>query len=268
MTAVSFYTGHVTHRRFADVNHRLRYRIAYVLVDLDRLPEANEASFLLGAGRGGIMSVKAKDHGDGKTGDLAAWARTLLHESGVEQKAARIELLTLPRMYGFVFNPISVYFIYDNEGALHHVLYEVNNTFGERRFYLCPAEDGAQIVRHDCAKTLYVSPFLDVNGRYRFSLRPPGDTLALRIHYDAADHPKALTAMLAVERKPVTNWTAMKIILGFPLMTLGVVAAIHWEALKLLVKGVRYRPHRSQKAHVAAFQITHANNLTKIETAL
>lgn len=243
MNSISFYTGQVSHQRFQSVRHRLNYKIAYVLVDLDRMSSANESSWVLGVGKGGLMSVRAHDHGDGKASDLAVWVRDYLHKNGVDKPAAGIQLLTLPRMFGYVFNPISVYFVTDEKCRLHHILYEVNNTFGERHFYLCATQESGGLRRHSCDKEFYVSPFFDVKGHYQFSVRPPNDTLALRIEYFDDSKRRSMTANLSARKKPVTNWNAVSILAQFPLMTLGVLAAIQWEALKLMIKGARFRPH-------------------------
>ncbi len=243
MSAAAFYTGHVSHRRMTSPGHKLRYKLAYVLLDLDQMDRAHQLSRFLGVGRAGLMSVQPKDHGDGGD-DLAGFVRSLLKQHGIRQGADRIELLTLPRMFGFVFNPISVYFIHDTAGVLHHVIYEVNNTFGERQFYVCPTIEDHKGHRHSSEKAMYVSPFMDETGSYDFYLRPPADKTALSIHYKDIDGVEVLRAHLALVRVPVTNKNTLGIILNFPLMTLGVVAGIHWHAIKLLVKGARYRIHK------------------------
>jgi len=241
MSPISFYTGAVVHRRYGAVAHKLRYRTAYLLLDLDRLDEANAASRLLGIERPRPLSFQAKDHGDGASPNLASWVRQHLASQGVEDEAWRIELLTLPRMFGYVFNPITVYFIYGRDGALHHILYQVTNTFSERHFYLSPADPTAPIINQTSEKRLYVSPFFDVEGAYRFKVQPPCETVALTIRYDLANGDKALTASLTGIRKPVTTWRSALLLAQFPFMTLGVVAGIHWQALKLWLKGAKYR---------------------------
>ncbi len=250
MTAAAFYTGHVSHRRNSSPGHTLRYRLAYVLVDLDQLPEANRLSRYLGIGRSGLMSVVMKDHGDSRS-NLAAFVRNLLRKHEVKEPAARIELLTLPRMFGYVFNPISVYFIYDRRGELHHVIYEVNNTFGERQFYLCPTLEERGVHRHSSDKAMYVSPFMNETGSYDFFMRPPAEKAALAIHYKDENGEEVLRAHLALRRKPVTDASALGILTQFPLMTLGVIAGIHWHAVKLLIKGAHYRFHKPRPAAAA-----------------
>lgn len=247
MSPTCFYKGAVWHHRHGVKSHRLRYEISYVLVDLDRWEEAGQQSRFLSFGTKGLMSVRTRDHGDGSGEDLATQVRKMLAEHYPDAVAARIELLTLPRIFGYVFNPLSVYFLYDPSGVLSHVLYEVNNTFGERHFYLCPAaaEDVvAGRFRHQCGKAFYVSPFFDVCGEYIFTVRPPAEKMSVNIQYYDEDETPAMTAHLRGDRMPVTDRACRQILARFPLMTLGVIVGIHWEAVKLLLKGVRYRSHR------------------------
>ncbi|MEM9495208.1 MAG: DUF1365 domain-containing protein [Pseudomonadota bacterium] len=270
MTPTAFYIGHVTHKRFGPTPHFLRYKIAYVLADLDRTERPGAR--LMSVDRPGVLSLRSKDHGDGDSDNLAGWVRAFLQERGVASPAARIELLTLPRMLGFVFNPLSVYFIYDDANALHHILYEVNNTLGERHHYLCPAQtdenDLHAPVDQSCPKEFYVSPFFDIEGRYRFRVRPPGETLALNIHYENAAGDKAMNATLNGARAPVSDKTCLAILFGLPLMTIGVAAAIGWEALKLKLKGALFRPHRPAKTPIGfTMGARSQNNLKPKEAA-
>jgi len=241
MSSICFYIGAVVHRRYGAVTHKLRYRIAYILLDLDRLDEARNASSVFGIEHPGLLSFRAKDHGDGASRNLASWVRAYLDTHGVSDEASRIELLTLPRMFGYVFNPISVYFIYGRDGALHHILYQVTNTFSERHFYLCRADQAGPVIDQASEKQLYVSPFFAVEGAYRFKVQPPGETVAVTIRYELANGDKGLTASLTGSRRPVTTWRSALLLVQFPFMTVGVVAGIHWQALKLWLKGAKYR---------------------------
>jgi DUF1365 family protein len=245
MSAVSFYKGAVSHRRFTKPSHGFRYSIAYILLDLDRLDDAGDASMFLGVGRSGIMSFLEKDHGDGSANSLAEWVRLQVRSSGAKDECAKILILTLPRMFGYVFNPISAYFIYDQAGKLHHILYEVNNTFGGRQTYLCSLSEASPVMTHECRKELYVSPFFEVEGDYKFSIFPPEDVTALTIDYHNAAGERVLNAHFQGKRWPVTNWQSLKILALYPFMTLGVVFAIHWEAFKLFLKGARYRSEKA-----------------------
>lgn len=248
MTAPAvFYEGRVSHWRYGSIRHVLRYRIAYLLIDLDRLEEARALSPLLGVNRCRLLSFLAKDHGDGAGGNLAAWVRSFLRAEGVDTPAAKVELLTLPRMFGYVFNPISVFLIRDAEDRLHHVLYEVGNTFGERHFYLCPAGTGGDTHQHGADKAFYVSPFFHREGAYEFRLQPPGERVQLTIRYTADDESGLGASLIGAER-PVTTWNTLKLVLKYPFMTLGVTLGIHWEALKLVLKGARYHSHGQRAA--------------------
>ena len=249
--AAQFYVGQVSHRRFGRVSHKLRYRIAYVLLDLDRLHDAGRLTRLLKIGAGGLLSFNPRDHGDGESTDLAEWVRNFIASRGVSEPASKIELLTLPRMFGYVFNPISVYFIRNHQGDLHHVLYEVGNTFGERHFYLCPAEVKQNVCAHECEKAFYVSPFFEQAGRYKFTLQPPSDRVSLNISYRMGETDR-MNADLIGTARPVTTGTALGLLLRFPLMTIGVIMGIHWEALRLVLKGARYHRH-GHKKRVAGF---------------
>ena len=241
-----YYTGQVSHRRFGEVSHVLRYRIAYLLLDLDRLEEAGRLARFFNIGKRGLISFDPRDHGDGDTEDLGTWVRTFVALQGVQEDVSRIELLTLPRMFGYVFNPASVYFLYDQAGEVHHVLYEVGNTFGERHFYLCAADLSDGLCRHECDKAFYVSPFFDQRGRYEFTVRPPSDKVALSISYRDSGMDR-MSAHLAGKAKPVTTRTTLGLLAKFPFMTLGVIAGIHWEAFKLFLKGARYHRHGPER---------------------
>lgn len=245
----NFYNGHVSHKRIGTVEHRLNYKIAYILIDLDKIEVANRQSRFLGVNAFGLMSFQERDHGDGSPQPLNFWVRQFLEKHDINQTVARIELLTLPRMFGFVFNPISFYFVYDDENHLHHIIYEVNNTFGERHFYLCETNKADTARPHGCDKEFFVSPFYDVKGRYQFTTHPPGDTLAISIEYQSDDQSRSMIANLTGQHMPVTDKNVLRLLVQYPFMTIGVLSAIVWEAIKLKFKGLRYRPHRRIRKH-------------------
>ncbi len=173
------------HRRVRPRAHYLRYNVFYLLLDLDELPGLNLR--LLGVERAGLLSFRARDHGDG-SGNLKGWVSDSLRATKIAGDLGRVTLMSFPRIFGFVFNPISVYFCFDPAGALMATLYEVNNTFGGRHTYVLEAKSGSNgTVRQSCAKRLYVSPFNDVSGGYRFAVRPPAEKVALSIDQHDAD---------------------------------------------------------------------------------
>ena len=231
----AIYCGTVMHRRVRPKAHYLRYGVFYLLLDLDELPALRLR--LLGVECAAPFSFRARDHGDG-TGDLKRWVSDSLHEAKIDGEPGRILLMVFPRVFGFVFNPISVYFCFDSAGALMATLYEVNNTFGGHHTYVLEANaNPSGIVRQHCAKRLYVSPFNDVSGGYRFAVRPPADKVVLSIdQHDAQGH--LLQAAFAGRRHELTDLGLLRVMLIYPLLTFKVVAGIHWEALKLWAKGV------------------------------
>lgn len=235
MTA-ALYVGETRHHRLSPRPHRFRYRLFQLLLDVDRLDEDLRGLTLLRRGRFGLFSFDERDHGwrDGRP--LRAWVETRLAEAGVAATASRIRLLAFPRVLGFVFNPISLLYIEDAAGDLEAVIYEVNNTFGQTHAYVAPA-DGSGRQRQEAIKRLFVSPFNSTEGVYRFDVSPPGGRLTLSIVKATGGAPD-FSATLTLRRRPVTDARLLMLFLAMPLMTFKVVAAIHWEALRLFLRGV------------------------------
>lgn len=237
MTA-ALYLGRTEHFRFAPRPHRFAYRMAYLVIDIDRVSEAPGTLRLFRIGRFGLFSFSPRDHGDRRSESLRPWVLETLAKAGVTASAGRIRLLSLPRLFGFVFNPLSVFFIETTEGRLEAVIYEVNNTFGQTHAYVVPASgEGPQ--RQVAEKLFYVSPFYKVEGAYRFRVTAPGRAFALSIVKTVDDAPD-FTASLHAVRTALTDAALLRLSLSMPFMTLGVVAAIHWEALRLWLKGAPF----------------------------
>ena len=175
------YFGAVMHQRLRPRRHRLDYRVFAFYVDLDELPALDRRLRWFSHNRFNLLSLRETDHGDGQ-GDLRGWVGRELAQAGIDLAGGRVGLLCYPRLFGYAFNPLAVYFCFDRDGALAAVLAEVNNTFGDRHCYLARApRDGGSTLRHACAKALYVSPFIGMDARYQFRVRPPAERLALAI---------------------------------------------------------------------------------------
>ncbi|MFO1148793.1 MAG: DUF1365 domain-containing protein [Alsobacter sp.] len=242
--AASLYRGDVMHARMKPVPHRFTYSVFNLLIDLGRLDEASRCSRLFSVNRRNLLSFHEIDHGPRDGGSLLAHARGLFAEAGVDISGGRVLLLCYPRLLGLVFNPLSVYYAYGEDGALVGVIYEVRNTFGEHHSYVAPVEPGelsAAGLRQERAKLFYVSPFNGMAMRYLFRLRPPTDAISVRILETDGEGP-LLAATFKGERKPLTTRELLAALGAVPLLTATVVAGIHWEALKLWLKGLRLVP--------------------------
>jgi hypothetical protein len=238
------YEGTVMHHRLRPVRHRFSYRVFSLLLDLDELPRLAQATRLLRIERPGILSFRAKDHGARDNSPLKPWALDHFAAAGV-LNVARIELLCFPRLWGFVFNPLSVYFAYDAAGLLLAVLYEVKNTFGGQHVYVLEAApagtNGDDTVRHAAEKGFYVSPFIAMDAAYHFAIKPPGENLDLVIR-ETDGHGLFFVASQTGKRLPLDDRTLAGCLLRNPAMTLKVIGGIHVEALRLWLKGAPYHP--------------------------
>lgn len=242
------YAGEVMHARLKPFGHRFVYTVFSLLVDLDRLGEVGKMSPLLSVNRANLVSFREADHVERPGETIRNFADRLLAGAGLEHRAARILLLAYPRIFGYVFNPISVYFAYDAAGDLIALIYAVRNTFGERHSYVVPIQPGDLSpagVRQTRTKIFHVSPFIDMGARYHFRILPPGRSVRLRIHETEGGEP-LLSATFSGEARPLGTAALAACLLKFPFMTWKIVAGIHWEALKLWLKGARF--HRSPAA--------------------
>jgi DUF1365 family protein len=232
----ALYQGWVMHRRLRPRVHAFRYRVFSLLLDLEEGPRLG--LLLFGWNRPGLFSFRDRDHGDGR--DLRVWLDDLLAGHGITANG-RKSVLCYPRMFGFVFNPLSVWFCHATDGSLKAVVYEVHNTHDERHAYVLPVADGVP-AKHGCEKTFYVSPFLSRDCRYAFRVTPPGDRVAIAIQEEEAGA-AILHASFAGRRRALTDGALLRMLFAYPLMTLKVVVAIHFEAVRLMLKGVKRHPH-------------------------
>jgi len=238
MIASGLYVGQVMHRRLRPRVHRLRYRLFSLLLDLDEVDDLARRLRLFSRGRFNLFAFHDRDHGVGTAEPLRAQVERHLRAAGIAPDGGAIRLLTMPRILGYAFNPLSVYFCHRRDGALTAILYEVNNTFGQRHSYLLPVAEGdISLIRQATPKRFHVSPFMGMDMDYAFRVVPPGQRLAITIVGSDAEGP-IITAALATTRRPLTDTALARAFVSHPLLTLKVVAAIGWEALKLWRKRV------------------------------
>lgn len=232
------FVGHVMHRRLRPVGNDFVYPVFFVQLPLRQLATGNCGIF--GVDRKNLLSFRSADHGPRDGSPLLPWIEQLLRDHGLPADG-EIMLQTFPRVLGYVFNPVSFWFCYDRTGEMIAVLAEVNNTFGGTHSYLLhdqgrPLPDGGEL---SAAKAFHVSPFCTIDGGYRFRFRRTARAQVAHIDYDDAGGALLLTAISGKGQA----WTASNLRRAFirmPLLTLGVVARIHWQALKLWLKGVPF----------------------------
>lgn len=254
--ASALYEGVVTHHRLRPKKHKLRYRVFSFLLDLDEIDDLASRLRLFSRNRFNLFSFHDRDHADGGTKNLRTRLETILADHGLRNCAHKIQLLCYPRLLGFVFNPLSVYFCHRADGSVGAVLYEVSNTFGDRHSYLIPVgEDGIDhkgVLRQSCAKGFYVSPFIDMVADYHFRIRMPGENVAVTIRETDAKG-MFLNAAFVGDRTALSDRKLIGAFIRYPLMTLKVVAGIHWEALHLWRKGMTFHKRPAPPQHAVTY---------------
>jgi DUF1365 family protein len=235
------FEGTVVHKRLVPRRHAFSYRVFALCLDVDEIDALDQRLRLFGRNRTRLVSFHDRDVGERTAEPVAAKARRLLAAHGLGAFGARITLLTYPRLVGYVFNPLSVYFCHDEAGRLGSLLYEVTNTFGERKCYAVPVGAGAgamgSVVAQSCAKELYVSPFTARAGTYGFHIEPPHERVAIGVSLREAQGP-VLKTHFTGRRVPLDDASIARLVLRHPLMTLKVMGAIHVEAARLWLKRV------------------------------
>ncbi|TFW16907.1 DUF1365 domain-containing protein [Massilia arenosa] len=229
--AAELVTGQVMHLRLRPRRHRFVYPVCYLRLDVDRLGELASPWFAIDRWR--PLSLRTRDYGPRDGSALAPWIRTLLREHGLPADGA-IWLQTFPRVFGYVFNPVSFWHCHDAAGRLVAVLAEVNNTFGEHHRYLLRVTGTGSTAAAQAPKLLHVSPFCTTTGHYRFRFRAAG--AAACIDYHDADGLLIRTA-IGGRAVPLSARAAAAALFRFPLLGVGIIARIHWQALRLWLKG-------------------------------
>ena len=239
------YQGTVVHKRLRPQPHALAYRVFSLLLDVDTIDTVSAGLRLFSRNRFNALSFHDRDHGAGDGRPVADHARAILGNAGFEPDGFQILLLAYPRVFGYAFNPVSTYFCFAGD-QLAVMIYEVNNTFGERRSYVVAAgQPHNGVFAHGCAKSLYVSPFTPATVDYSFHITAPAEKLVIGVALRDADGP-LLKTHFAARARPLTDRVLAGLLIRLPLMTLKVIAGIHFEAARLWLKGVPpMRRHRS-----------------------
>ena len=235
----SFAFGEVRHARLRPARHAFRYRSFFLRVPAHRLDGRPQGGRVFGVNRRALIALHESDHGDGRA--ALPWIRGLLREGGVEADG-EVWLHAFPRVFGYAFKPVSFWFCHDRDGTPRAIVAEVHNTFGERHCYLLVGEGGEPLragVQLSAAKVFHVSPFCSVDGTYRFRFLDNERRAVARIDYDDAQGPLLITSMSG-RLAPVTVASCARALLGYPLFTFGVIIRIHWQALRLWAKRVRW----------------------------
>jgi len=238
MTSSCIYNGNVIHKRFKPKEHFFKYKVFSLFIDLSELNELDNKLKFFSFNKFNLISFYEKDHGERDGSSLLNWVKLNLSNNNISTENIKIKLLCYPRILGYVFNPLSIFFIYDKDENLISILYEVKNTFGEQHTYVFKVESENKLIQNNCTKKFHVSPFIEMNCNYFFRILNPGEKLSVIIdQYDQEG--KILFASQDGKRSDLTSENLMNSYLKHPLMTFKIIAAIHFEAFKLWIKGIK-----------------------------
>ncbi len=232
------YNGTVIHKRFKPKIHFFKYRVFSLLVDLSELNNLGKKISFFSYNSFNLISFFDKDHGDRDGSCLTNWVKKNLRENQINFDNIKIRLLCYPRILGYVFNPLSVFYVYDKNENLISILYEVKNTFGEQHTYIFKVENN-NLLQHNCSKKFHVSPFIEMNCNYFFRILKPSEKISVIIDQYQLNE-KILYASQDGKRANFTSNELIKSYLKHPLMTFKIILAIHFEAFKLWAKGIRF----------------------------
>jgi DUF1365 family protein len=245
LCAAHILEGRVMHARLHPARNVFRYGIYYIAVSLSKLSscEITQERFDLNA-------FYARDHGPCDGSSLLQWAKTVLKNFDLLEADGEVVLVCMPRVLGYVFNPVSFWLCYDRAHAVRAIICEVHNTFGERHSYLCARPDKGPITHEDvitAKKFFHVSPFLEREGRYEFRFDLRDDRFGVWIDYYDRNQEKTLLTSLTGGLTPLTRAALFRVFWRYPLVTIKAIALIHWQALKIIFKGISYVPKPRQK---------------------
>ncbi|MBO6815373.1 MAG: DUF1365 domain-containing protein [Rhizobiaceae bacterium] len=250
LPALAIYSGKVMHARLKPRHHRFSYRVFSILVDLDRLEEASKQARLFSVNRPNLLSFHESDHGPRDGSSLRSYIDRILAKGGIE-RPAQVFLWCNPRVFGYTFNPLSVYYCIDTTGQITTLVYQVHNTFGEDHTYVARVsspDTNSGSIRQTALKHFYVSPFLEMGLRYHFRINPPDEQLKIRI-LETDDEGPVLSASFSGRSMTVNSWNFAKELAKTLGLTWKIMAGIHFEAFFLWLKGARLhkRPEAPEK---------------------
>ena len=245
------YNGEVTHTRFKPVRHFLKYKTFSLLIDLDEINILDKSIGIFSHNKFNIFSFYDKDHGDRDGGNLKDWVISNLKKFRIKENITNIKVLCYPRILGYVFNPLSIFYCYE-KNKLVAIFYEVKNTFNEQHTYVFKIKNNEEIIQK-CRKKFYVSPFMDMETFYNFKLLNPNDKLSVFIKQTDADG-TILTATQTGDKKEFSFKQLAINFLKYPLMTIKIISSIHYEALLLWKKGAIYRKREVKLKNNLSFE--------------
>ena len=245
------YNGEVTHTRFKPVRHFLKYKTFSLLIDLDEIYLLDKSIGIFSHNKFNIFSFYDKDHGDRDGGNLKDWVISNLKKFQITENITNIKVLCYPRILGYVFNPLSIFYCYEKD-KLVAIFYEVKNTFNEQHTYIFKIKNNEEIIQK-CRKKFYVSPFMDMETFYNFKLLNPNDKLSVFIKQTDADG-TILTATQTGDKKEFSFKQLAINFLKYPLMTIKIISSIHYEALLLWKKGAIYRKREVKLKNNLSFE--------------
>jgi len=232
------YSGNVVHKRFKPKEHFFKYKVFSLFIDLSEIKEIEKKISFFSYNKFNLISFFDKDHGDRNGTSLVEWVKNNLKKSGLDTREIKIKLLCYPRIFGYVFNPLSIFFVYNSKSSLIAILYEVKNTYGEQHTYVFKTNPNDKNIQNSCEKKFYVSPFMDLSSKYYFKILDPQNKLSVVI--DQRDKEgKLLFASQDGIRSELSSKNLILSYIKHPLMTFKIISAIHFEALRLWMKGIK-----------------------------
>ena len=235
----SIYNGTVIHKRFKPKVHFFKYSVFSLLIDLSELNYLNKKVKFFSYNRFNFVSFYEKDHGNRDGSSLITWVKKNLNDNNINSENIKIKLLCYPRILGYVFNPLSVFYVYDIDERIICILYEVKNTFGEQHTYIFKVNDDKNLYQHNCLKKFHVSPFIEMDCKYFFRILKPGEKISVIIDQYQTNE-KILYASQDGKRVEFSTKELIKSYISHPLMTFKIISAIHYEAFKLWLKGIMF----------------------------